>query len=326
MKDAHVRTAADELVGVDLNLVVAFDALAREQSVTRAAHRLGVTQSAVSHALRRLRDLLGDPLLVRGKGGMVLTPRAQSLVVPVRTGLVTLQRALAQPGPFDPATARRAFTIASPDLFDVLVLPPLLERVRADAPGIDLAVVAGEERRLPERLETGELDLAVMPRIEDDEPRPPDPTGLVRRTLLHDDFTCFLRADHPTLAGPRRRRRSLKLDAWVELSHALVSPTGEGLGLVDRALATHGRTRRIALRVPNFYSALVIVAHSDLALTAPTPLGRLARGLPEIVALAPPLPLPRHALDLVWHERFAKDPGHLWLRNLVANVVRTELG
>jgi DNA-binding transcriptional LysR family regulator len=207
----------------------------------------------------------------------------------------------------------------------LLIMPALLERVRHDAPGIDIAVVTAEERRLAERLETGEVDIAVLPRIEE-RTRDVDPPGLLRRTLLHDTFTCFMRADHPALVTKRGRRRSLSVETYVELSHALVSPTGEGVGFVDRVLEEQGLARRIALRVPNFYSALAIVANSDLVLTAPTPLGRLGAGLPEIVALAPPIALPRHAIDLVWHERFAKDPGHRWLRTLIAEVVQVVLG
>jgi DNA-binding transcriptional LysR family regulator len=312
----YMNGAHDALVGVDLNLVVAFDALAREQSVTRAARRLGVTQSAVSHALRRLRELFDDQLLVRGRGGMVLTPRAQALVVPVRTGLLTLQRALSQSTGFDAATARRAFAIVSPDLFDLLVMPPLLERVRREAPGVDVAVVTSG--RVAERLETGEVDVAVVPRVEGT-PRD-DPPGLLRRTLLHDTFTCFLRADHPALA---RRRRSLPLEVYAGLSHVLV---GEGLGFVDAALQAKGLARRVAVRVPTFYAALSIVAHSDLILTGPNPLSRLGSGLPPIVSVTPPLAIPGHALDLLWHERFAKDAGHTWLRTSITTVVQDTFG
>src|ERR1700754_2270672 len=139
MSPVHIEPSADigpeQLARIDLNLLVALDALARERSVTRAAERVGVTQSAMSHALRRLRELLGDALLVRGQGSMVLTPRAQALSLPVRSGLVTLGRALAEPEPFVPSTAQRTFTIATPDLFDVWVGPALLERTRRDAPG-----------------------------------------------------------------------------------------------------------------------------------------------------------------------------------------------
>lgn len=324
--------APGEFAGVDFNLIVAFDALARERSVTRAAERVGVTQSAMSHALRRLRDLLGDPLMVRGRGGMVLTPRAEHLAVPLRSGLVTIHRAITRPEPFDPRSARRGFSLAAPDLFDVRIVPPLLERVRGEAPGVDLAIVAVEERRLADRLETGDLDVAVVPRLDKREAgraETPAP-GLVRRTLFRDRFVCLLRADHPALrpAGGRRgaAATALSLATYAGLSHALVSRGEDGPAMVDRALAQHGLTRRIALRVPNFYSALAIVGKSDLVLTAPTALAGLAPRDVAIVALPPPLPLPGHSVDLVWHERFSGDPGHQWLRGLVTAVTLAELG
>jgi DNA-binding transcriptional LysR family regulator len=317
--------APERLASIDLNLVVAFDALARERSVTRAAHRVGVTQSAMSHALRRLRDLLGDELLVRGRSGMVLTPRAESLVVPLRSGLVTLGRALTEPTGFEPASARRAFCIASPDLFDVLVVPPLLARIRNEAPGVDIRVITIDDDRLADQLETGEVDVAITPLIDrtENEPVQDDAPGLLRKKLLRDRFACLLRADHPVF-GVRRRSAlpALSLEAYAALSHVLVSPRGGGPGLVDEALQKHGLSRRIALRIPHFYAGLAIVAKSDLVLTAPAALGRLIPGDLPVVALHPPLRLPRHTVNLTWHERFTKDEGHAWLRRLVTEVAR----
>ncbi|HVR19267.1 MAG TPA: LysR family transcriptional regulator [Polyangiaceae bacterium] len=327
MNTIHDTGAPAELSGVDLNLVVLFDAVAREGNVTRAAERLGVTQSALSHALRRLRTLVGDPLFVRGSGGMVLTPRAESLVVPLRSALVTLGRALSEPGVFAPGSARRAFRVATPDLFDVIVLPPVLERIRSEAPGIDVTIVPLDQPRLAERLETGEVDVAIVPREETQSSEAPVPAegGLVRRTLFRDRLVCLIRGEHPLLVGTpgrrSRKKRSLSLDEYARLSHLLVSPSGQGQGPVDRALAERGLARRVALRVPHFYSALAIVARSDLVLTAPTALARVARK-PKVVTLAPPLRLPGHSINLVWHERFSKDPAHAWLRELLVDVAR----
>jgi len=332
MHDVHTSDSlsTERLATLDLNLVVAFDVLARERNVTRAAQRMGVTQSAMSHALGRLRELLADPLLVRSRGGMVLTPRAESLVVPLRGGLVTIGRALGQPSRFEAKSARRAFCIASPDLFDVLAMPPLLERIREEAPGVDMAVVPADARRLADQLETGEVDIAIVPQIDglgNEQPTAAE-SGLVRRTLLRDGFTCFVRVNHPCLSAQRGRRRkkiahaTLSLDSFVALPHALVSPTGEGRGFVDQILEQRGLTRRIALRVPHFYSALAIVAKSELIMTAPTALSRLASADLPVVALRPPLPLPKHNVNLVWHERFSNDAGHRWLRELVADVAR----
>jgi DNA-binding transcriptional LysR family regulator len=323
------RAPLDQLAQLDLNLMVAFDALAHERSVTLAARRLGVTQSAMSHALRRLRDLLSDPLMVRGRDGLMLTPRAESLVVPLRSGLLTLARALVEPGDFEPASAVRTFSLASPDLFDVLVVPALLERIRRDAPGVDVNVVPLAQRRLSELLATGEVDAAITPQIDDFRTGEPElPTSdLVRRTLLYDHFVCLLRRDHPALRGKsgalrKRRSKTLSLEAYAALSHAVVSPSGGGRGVVDQALAEHGLERRIALRIPHFYTALAIVAKSDLVLTAPSALAGLAPRDHALVALRPPLALPRNSVSLVWHARFSKDPGHIWLRGLLAELTR----
>jgi DNA-binding transcriptional LysR family regulator len=319
------QVTLEELAALDLNLLVAFDALARERSVTAAARRLGVTQSAVSHALRRLRGLLGDELFVRGQGGMLLTPRAQALVTPLRSGLVTLGRALKQPAEFDPGTAQRAFRIASPDLFDVLVIPRLLERIRKLAPGVDLSIVpVAPGGSVAERLETGEVDVAVAPRFDTELPGQGQlsASGLVRSALFRDVFVCLVRADHPALPA----RGKLTLDAYAQLSHLLVAPRGEGRGYIDEALAKVGHTRRIALRIPHFYSALGIVEKSDLILTAPSALARIDGPARAVRALAPPLALPTHTVNLIWHERFTKEPGQRWLREQLAESARESMG
>ena len=331
MNDAHDAdgaTTPERLAGVDLNLVVSFDALARERSVTLAARRVGITQSAMSHSLRRLREVLGDPLFVRSASGMALTPRAESLVVPFRSSLVTLDRALSEPPTFDPAAARRTFSLATPDLFDLLVIPPLLARLRDEAPGVDLAVTNADERRLAQELETGEVDVGIVPRMDatagvaggaGDES-----AGIVRRTLFRDRFVCLVRAGHPVLRKKGGKRASLlTLETYAFLAHVLVSPRGAGGSLVDAALARRKLTRRVALRVPSFASALGIVAESDLLLTAPTALARVARGRREVVAVPLPLELPGHTVNLVWHERFSKEAGHTWFRDALAALART---
>lgn len=315
------RDPADLLRAMDLNLVVAFDVLARERSVTRAAQRAGVTQSAMSHSLARMRALLGDPLFVRAGGRLVPTPRAEALVVPVRAALAMLGRALAEGEAFDPLTARRGFFVASPDLFDLLVVPPLLETIRDAAPGIDVSVLALEERRMTEQLETGELDVAISPQIEDAErlASPVGSSGIARRMLFREGFACFVRAGHPALG----RRRQLSLAAFLDLAHVLVSPRGTGPGVVDAALAARGHRRRVAVRVPNFFTALTIIAKSDLVLTAPTSLARLLSDRTDVASLPSPIALPTHTLNMLWHERFSRDAGHQWLRAAIATAAKT---
>jgi len=311
------------LHAVDLNLLVALDALARERSVTKAAERAGVTQSAMSHTLRRLRELFDDPLLVRGRGGMVLTPRAEALIVPLRSGLVSLARTLAEPEPFAPANASRTFRIVSPDLFDALVLPTLLKRLGRDAPSIDLAVVP-TPKRLSDSLETGDVDLAIYPVLLD--PHPFDlgtqvDAELQSRTLFRDSFRCFVRSGHPELGG----RRRLGLDAYTRLSHLLVSPGGEGPGVVDRILHAQGLERRIALRVPHFATALEVLEQSDLVLTAPSSLSKCSAA-PALISYRVPLDIPEHAITMIWHPRFTEDPSHRWLRDLMLDVTNAVPG
>jgi DNA-binding transcriptional LysR family regulator len=310
---------AAALHGIDLNLLVALDALTRERSVTRAAERAGVTQSAMSHTLRRLRELFDDPLLVRGRGGMVLTPRAEALTIPLRSGLVTLSRALAEPRAFAPEHASRTFRIVSPDLFDALVLPTLFQRVGQQAPGIDLAVVP-MRKRLSDSLETGDIDLAIYPVLLD--PHPFDlgtqvDAELQSRTLFRDSFRCFVRSDHPVLAS-----RRLTLKAYTRLNHILVSPGGEGPGVVDRILETQGLQRRIALRVPHFATALEVITQSDLVLTAPSSLSKCSAAS-ALASRPAPLDIPEHAITMIWHPRFTEDPAHRWLRDLMVDVTNT---
>ena len=311
MSDLHDGS----LRGLDLNVLVAFDALAEERSVTRAARRLGVTQSAMSHTLRRLRALLDDPVMVRTRGGMSLTPRAEALAGPLRTALLDIRRALDEPGAFVPATSRRTFRLTAPDLFELLMLPLLVARLAALAPDVDLALVP-RPADLAGALEHGDIDLAVIPvlldsagdaRLEVDDPH------LRRRALFRDRFRTFYRPGHPELEGRRRVGRA----RFASLLHLLVSPTGAGTGLVDRALAEHGLRRRVALRTPHFASAPQIVLSSDLVLTAPASLEK-APG--ELCSIACPVPLPEHAVTMIWHERVHEDGAHRWLRERLVEV------
>lgn len=299
-----------ELWNVDLNLLVAFDVLAEARSVTRAARRLGVTQSAMSHTLRRLRELFDDPLLVRAGSEMVLTPRAQEVREEVHRALVVLGRVVREPLAFDPITARRTFTVASPDLFDWLFLPELVRQIQALAPGVQLTVRPTAGRALVDELEGGALDLAVVP----DAPWAgiPDRSELLRRVWFHDGYSCFVRAGHPAIGV-------LDLNRYLSLGHVLVAPTGEGTGFVDGWLAERGLARTIAVRVPSFPLAPRLIVATDLVLTAPSALSRVMDGLP-VVALPPPFPIAGHGLAALWHRRVDADAGHRWFRGLLASV------
>jgi len=251
---------------------------------------------------------------------MVLTPRAEALSVPLRSGLVSLARTLAEPEPFEPEHASRTFRIVSPDLFDALVLPTLLQRLGQQAPRVDLAVVP-MPKRLSDSLETGDVDLAIHPVLLDPQPFDlgiqVDPE-LQSRTLFRDSFRCFLRSEHPALSG----RRRLTLKAFTQLDHILVSPGGEGPGVVDRILEASGLQRRIALRVPHFATALEVIAQSDLVLTAPASLGKVSAAS-TLASRPAPLEIPEHAITMIWHPRFTEDPAHRWLRQVLLDCLFT---
>lgn len=306
----------EALRGVDLNLLVAFDAVARTGNVTAAARIVGVTQSAMSHALRRLRALFDDPLFVRSPGGVSLTPRAQGVLVTVRNGLVILARALHEPAVFEPATTSRTFVVSSVDLFTWVGAPRMLRVLAQDAPAAGLTVrPLGAD--FAHGLETGEIDLGVVPILEDPEPFDRGfqlPGSLRQRVARRDGYRCYVRDEHTALGKAKRLGRR----AYVGLDHVLVSPRGSGTGIVDRVLAKTELTRRIRLRVPSFPAALRAVAMSDLVLTGPTALEGL---VPGVRSLPVPIALPKHAITLVWHPRMDADPAHRWFRAVAAEAL-----
>lgn len=309
------------LTQLDLNLVTALDVLLAERSVTQAAKHLSVSQSAMSHTLGRLRDLLDDPVLIRVKGGMAPTPYAEALVEKVRPALSLLSRALHSPPIFDPATSTRTFRIAAPDIFCSLAAPAMWNRTSRQAPNVNL-VFGPRTERTTAALAAGDVDVAVMARL--DVPSNEQRSDLMRRTLLRDSFVSFVRREHPLCALLNKRRSKKSLRAFAQAAHVLVSPDGHGKGVVDEALQGQGLERRIALRVPNFQSALIAAARTNLIVTAPAMLAahdvdKTLRPTP-LVTIRPPLDLPRHFVDLVWHKRVGADPGHRWLRECLIDT------
>jgi DNA-binding transcriptional LysR family regulator len=289
---------------IDLNLLRVFDAVLREGGVTPAAAILGLTQPAVSNALARLRKLFGDALFVRTPSGMEPTPFARELAEPVRQALALLESALAHGPGFDPASATRAFRFYMSDLGQVEFLPPLVERVRREAPGVRLEAVALDVDDIGAALAAGGLDLAVgfLPGLG-----PP----LRRRSLFRDPYVCLMRADHPI--------RSLTKKRFLEASHALVTYRG-GHRVIEEALERAGLARRIALRVPHFTVVPMVLERTDLVLTLPARVARVFERRGAFKALAPPLAIPPAEVAVHWHERFEADPGNRWLRERVIEL------
>ncbi len=294
------------LAGIDLNLLVHLDALLAEQHVTRAAGRVGITQSAMSRSLARLRLLLGDMLLVRAPGGMRPTVRARELAAPLRAALRALDAVVLGRPTFDPATARRTFTVVATDYEIALLLPALGARLAREAPSCDLAFLPGGRDAWV--LEDDTADLAVMPRR-------PGSAALVWRKLFRDHAVGVVRRGHPCLA------RRLTLARFLALPQLLIAPAGRAGSQLDEALAAVGKRRRVAVRAPSFLIALETVASSDLLLAVPRGLAEVAaRRLPlELVPL--PVALEPFDIFLAWHEQHRGDPGHAWFRELVASVL-----
>jgi DNA-binding transcriptional LysR family regulator len=296
------------LAAMDLNLLVALHALLIEGNVTAAARRLSLSQSATSHALARLRERLGDPLLVRSGRRLDRTPRATALLPALERGLAELESALSGEPPFDPRTARRTFTLGTADYGQAVLLGPLLARLRQEAPGIDLFALAFPD--VVERLDAGTMDLAVVPTA-------PTPAGYSSTPLFEDGFICMLRAGHPAARGGR-----LSMARYLALGHLLVAPQGGPGSIVDTELAGRGHQRRVTVRVSSFLTAPILVASSDLVSTGPERLWRALAPHYPVRLLPPPLRLPRFGIHLLWHRRRDNDPALLWMRRLLEEVAR----
>jgi LysR family transcriptional regulator, mexEF-oprN operon transcriptional activator len=300
------------LARLDLNLLVAFDALLTERSVTRAAARIGLGQSAMSHNLARLRTLFGDELLTRGADGMRPTPRALALADPVRVTLSQIQAAVLQREAFEPATADRVFKIGLADSIEVAVIPGLVARLRQAAPGVGLRLRSINGISVLEELDAGTLDLGIG--VFDQ-----GQTHHKRRPLYTDSFLCLFNPAQLNLSPP------ISLEDYLRVPHVLTSLTEDTHGAVDEALAKRKLRRVIALTTPGFLAVPFVVRRAPVITTMPS---KLARYFAEAFGLATspaPIELPTFTISLLWHASFDQDPGHLWLRQTVSGLA-SEVG
>ncbi|MCP2261188.1 transcriptional regulator, LysR family [Streptoalloteichus tenebrarius] len=293
---------------VDLNLLVALDALLEEESVTGAAERLHLSAPAMSRTLARIRATLGDPVLVRAGRRLVPTPRALAIRQQVRAALQEAMAVLRPADQIDLASLRRTFVIRANDAMASMLALPLSRRTRTRAPGVTLRFAAEGEEDVA-ALRDGRIDLDVGLLA----PLGPE---VRTETLYVDEFVTVVRAGHPLTEGALTPQR------FVEYPHVSVSRRGRATGPLDDALRELGLTRTVSLVVPNFATALAVVAESDLVATM---LGRIAASsiAPERFSV---LPLPVRDRPIVvgqaWHPRMDADPAHRWLREQVAEVCR----
>jgi DNA-binding transcriptional LysR family regulator len=300
-----------KLESLDLNLLLVFDALATERSVTQAAAKIGLSQPALSNALSRLRTLFRDPLFERSGGQMQPTPRARQLLPPLSEAIAKLRETFETQAAFRPEASEREFLIATNDYIDALILPRLVQKLQREAPSIALRAVRTDYLFLPpvERLQSGELDLALGFFGETPRPNP----GLLSQRLQSGRLVCILRAAHPA-AG-----RKFTLRTFVEIPHVRVMyPGTERIGSVDTILRSRGLTRRIAVTVPHYVTIPPIVAKSNFLGIVPEELARREARALRLKIFNPPLALPDITVMMTWNERAQHDRAHRWFRQCIA--------
>jgi DNA-binding transcriptional LysR family regulator len=295
--------AAMNLAAVDLNVLVALDAILSEVSVTRAAARIGRSQPATSHALNRARELFGDPLLVRMRGALQLTPRARGLAPRIRHALAELASTMETHGSFRPADVD-VVTIGATDYVGFVLLPHLIKALQREAPNTSVRVRTIEGRDALEPVAAGLVDVALgtFPHV---------PAGLRAEVLFHEQFVCLLRKGHP------RRGTRLSIDQYSRLGHVLVTSPWDGRGPVDDALERLGRHRKIAAYVPHFLVAPSIVAETDLVLTTGRRIAEQLAAPLGLTMLPPPVKLAAFVVRMVWHPRTEEESVGQWLRAVV---------
>lgn len=294
---------------LDLNLLVALDALLSERHVTRAARRIGLSQPAMSNALGRLRRTFADELLVRTATGMAPTPRALELVEPLRQALRQVERVLESEQGFDPRGSTRTFNLRMSDILAHLVLPALLARMPA-ASRFSLNVVHMPPAATLNALERDEIDLAVSMGLE-------APNSIRSATLLDDRMVCLMRKGHPLT------RRRLTLERFLAQAHVKVSMNPTDTRFVDDVLGGLGHQRRIALNVPHWLVVPHVLKETDLLAVLPRRLARTFLG-EGLVQRELPFPSSPFAWTLYWHRRHDRSPASLWLRAHM-NAVCAEL-
>ena len=298
------------LKSVDLNLLTALGALLRHRHVTRAAEDVGLSQPAMSRALLRLRLLFGDELLVRSAGGMVMTPRAEALAPRLALLLIEI-RALLVDAPFDPAKARRTVTVVGTDSHAVTLIPPVLARIRREAPGVDL-VFRAFTPDVALRVQRGEVDMVFSVANQ------PLQAGAASAPLRKDRLVLAMRRGHPLSQTP------LTVADYGRCEHVLVSILDDGASEIDAILAATGTQRRIALTTPHFMGALAAVAGTDMVMTLSRSVAERYRQTFDLVLRDPPFGDGAYEQTLVWSAARGADPLMQWVRGLISEEARMQ--
>lgn len=291
----------------DFNLLRVFEAVMREGNITVAGAQLGLTQSAMSHALQRLRQVFNDPLFVRTTRGMRPTAYAQTLAGPVMEAIGAIKNALELDVRFDPATSSRTFNLLMTDIAELIFLPHLIPYLKQVAPDVSIVSTQMERGHYRDALELGPADLAIgqMPHMHRD---------FYQQHLFEEPLTCLMRSAHPAIG------RRLSMQQFMEAEHISVSAPALVDGLIKRALGKRAAKRKISLHIPHYAVVPMILARSDLIAVVPEHVGTAFARLEEFKALPLPFDVAAVRVSQFWHERSHHDPGHRWLRAAVAEL------
>jgi len=289
----------------DLNLLRVFIAIYATRNVSKAAQQIGLTQAAMSNALRRLRDQCDDPLFVRSNGSMEPTVLATALAPSVKEALSVIERSFINSLGFDPCTSSRTFRLLTSDVGERVVLPKLMVALESVAPGICVEALRLSHVDYAQALRSGDVDLAIgnIAFLQ---------RGFYQQLLFEDRYLCITRKGHPSVRG------ELTLSAYLAESH-VVSLAGSTDSLVESALASMQRRRNIKLTVTHYYGASAIVAESDLIATVPE---NAVSAMPTLQKLPLPFAVPNARVRQFWHRRAHKDPANQWLRALISGLIK----
>jgi DNA-binding transcriptional LysR family regulator len=295
------------LAGIDLNLLVVFDAIMIERQVTRAGERLGLSQPATSNALARLRNLTKDELFVRNRGRLDPTPVAIALAKQIQPALSQIQTALSTAQPFDPLTSNRVFTIGMSDYVEFVLLPRLLAKLATTAPHVKIQVKSGNRQQLLAQLDSGEIDLICG--------LFPDKIAWHEQQLLFSErFVCVCRQDLPSIGD------TLSLEEYVNADHLLVSVQEDMVGRVDYILAQQNLSRNIAVSTPHFLVAPSILVRTNLIVTLVERVAQEFAPTLNLKILPCPLPLKGFSVFMRWHKSMRDRSTNSWLRSVIAEV------
>jgi len=293
----------------DLNLLPVFLALMEERSVTRAANRLGITQPALSNSLNRLRDMLKDPLFIRERYGIRPTQLAEEIAPTIEAALAQLDELIVHQQDFEPASAERLFLIAPNSYVELVLMPPLVARLRELAPGIKLRLTPFGNDLADTGVSSGTTAM-VLGRIID----PPD--NLVVQHLMDDGLACVVRRDHPDVGD------SLSRDLYESLKHVNVLPPGRIRAGVFQALGQQNLKREVAVSVTHFLAVPEMIAVTDYCATLPRLICRSLERDPRLKVIPAPVDLGTFPVEMAWHVRYRHDPAHRWLRSLVSDLAK----